>query len=58
MRYEVLEDSDEWVVTRNGTELARFARQYDALADIAERLRGAPAQAASYSLTMRYQPRG
>jgi hypothetical protein len=58
MRYEVLEESGEWIVTRDGAELGRFAQQHDALADVAERLRATPAEAARYSLTMRYQPRG
>jgi len=57
MRYEVLEESGEWIVTRDGAEVGRFAEQYDALADVAERLRGKSGHAASYSLTMRYQPR-
>ena len=57
MKYEVLEESGEWVVQRDGDEVARFAQQDDALAFIAERLRGHDAESGSYSLTMRYQPR-
>ena len=58
MNYEVLEDSGEWVVTRDGVEVARFGEQDDALADIAERLRDSPTDSGSYSLTVRFQPRG
>lgn len=57
MKYEVLEDAGAWIVQRDGVEVARFAEQDDALADIAERLREKPAVSGSYSLTMRYQPR-
>jgi hypothetical protein len=57
MRYEVLEQAGEWIVTRDGVEVARFAQQDDALADVAERLREKPTDSGSYSLTMRYQPR-
>jgi hypothetical protein len=58
MNYEVLEEGGEWVVTRDGEEVARFPQQDDALADVAQRLRGNPEDSGSYSLTMRYQPRG
>jgi hypothetical protein len=58
MKYEVLEDSGAWIVRRDGVEVARFAQQDDALADVAERLRETPTDVESYSLTMRYQPRG
>jgi hypothetical protein len=57
MKYEVVEDSGVWIVQRDGEEVARFAEQDDALADVAERLREKPADSGSYSLTMRYQPR-
>jgi hypothetical protein len=57
MRYEVLEQAGEWIVMRDGVEVARFAQQDDALADVAERLREKPKDSGSYSLTMRYQPR-
>jgi hypothetical protein len=58
MKYEVLEDCGVWIVQRDGVEVARFAQQDDALADVAERLREKSTDAGSYSLTMRYQPRG
>ena len=58
MKYEVLEDSGAWIVHRDGVEVARFAQQEDALADVAERLREKSTDVGSYSLTMRYQPRG
>jgi len=58
MKYEVLEEAGEWIVTRDGAEVARFRQQDDALADVAERLRGNSTESGSYSLTMRYQPRG
>ncbi len=58
MKYEVVEDGGEWIVQREGVEVARFGQQDDALADIAERLRDKSPDAGSYSLTMRYQPRG
>ena len=57
MKYEVLEESGEWAVQRDGDEVARFAQQDDALAFIAERLRDQAPDSGSYSLTMRYQPR-
>ena len=57
MKYEVLEEAGAWIVQRDGVEVARFAQQDDALADVAERLRGKTADDGSYSLTMRYQPR-
>ena len=58
MKYEVLEDSGVWIVQRDGVEVARFAQQDDALADVADRLREKSTDVESYSLTMRYQPRG
>jgi hypothetical protein len=57
MKYEVLEESGEWIVRRDGVEVARFAEQDSALADVAARLRGQAAEPGSFSLTMRYQPR-
>ena len=57
MKYEVLEEAGEWVVQRDGVEVARFAQQDDALADVAERLKAHDANDGSYSLTMRYQAR-
>jgi hypothetical protein len=58
MKYEVSEDGGEWVVRREGAEVARFAQQDDALAYVAERLKARETVSGSYSLTMRYQARG
>lgn len=57
MNFEVIENSGEWIVRRNGVELARFDDQDQALADVAERLGEADEVEASYSLSMRYQAR-
>jgi hypothetical protein len=57
MKYEVLEESGEWIVQCEGAEVARFAKQDDALAHVAEQLRDREAESGSYSLTMRYQAR-
>ena len=57
MKYEVVEFAGAWVVQRDGVEVARFAQQDDALADVAERLRDPQQKARRYSLTMRFQPR-
>ena len=58
MKFEVIESNGEWIVRRDGVELARFDEQLDALADIAERLHEANEADVSYSLAMRYQARG
>jgi hypothetical protein len=58
MKFEVIESGGEWIVCRDGTELARFGDQLAALAEIAERLREAEERDASYSLAMRYAARG
>jgi hypothetical protein len=58
MKFEVIEHLDEWIVRRDGVELARHGEQLAALADIAERLRDADEpESCSYSLAMRYQAR-
>lgn len=51
-----MENSGEWVVSRDGQELARFAGQDEALHDVAARLRGADATQAT-TLCMRYERR-
>jgi hypothetical protein len=56
MRFEVVEDADEWIVRSEGRELGRFADQEAALHDVAERLREADASAPA-SLSMRYLSR-
>ncbi|WP_293376898.1 hypothetical protein [Phenylobacterium sp.] len=58
MKFEVLEDTDAWIVRRDGVELARFDDQDQALADVAQRLRGPARPDLSYSLAVRYQVRG
>jgi hypothetical protein len=58
MRFEVVETGGEWIVRRDGVDLARYGEQVEALADVAERLRDDRADDASYSLAMRYQARG
>jgi hypothetical protein len=58
MKFEVVEDGGEWIVRRDGVELARFIDQLEALADIGERLRETHESDESYSLAMRYQARG
>jgi hypothetical protein len=57
MKFEVIEGSGEWIVRRDGVELARFGEQLAALADIAERFRDTDEAPSRYSLAMRYQTR-
>ncbi|MGA0607588.1 hypothetical protein ACO2Q0_16475 [Phenylobacterium sp. VNQ135] len=57
MKYEVVQSDDQWVVSRDGQELARFAGQDEALNEVAVRLRGADADAPT-ALCMRYERRG
>ncbi|MBU1375604.1 MAG: hypothetical protein KKE02_22930 [Alphaproteobacteria bacterium] len=56
MRFEVVEEADEWIVRSEGCELGRYADQDAALHDVAERLREADASAPA-ALSMRYQSR-
>jgi hypothetical protein len=56
MRFEVVEEADEWIVRSEGRELGRFADQEMALHDVAERLREADVSAPA-ALSMRYQSR-
>lgn len=56
MRFEVVEDADEWIVRSEGCELGRFADQDTALHDVADRLRDADASAPA-ALSMRYLSR-
>jgi hypothetical protein len=58
MKYEVVEHLGEWIVRRDGVELARFDEQLAALADVPERLGGSKAADESYSLAVRYAARG
>jgi hypothetical protein len=57
MKFEVIESLGEWIVRRDGVELARFGDQLAALADIAERLRDIGAAPGGCSLAMRYEAR-
>jgi hypothetical protein len=57
MKFEVIEILGEWIVRRDGVELARFGDQLQALADVAERLSDGERSEGSYSLAMRYQSR-
>jgi len=54
MRYEVVEDTGEWIVSSDGCELARFSDQDSALHDVADRLRDADSSTPA-SLSVRYQ---
>lgn len=54
MRYEVVEDTGEWIVRSEGSELARFTDQDAALHDVASRLRDAD-NSKPASLSVRYQ---
>ena len=54
MKYEVVENADEWIVRREGVELARFRGQDDALGDVAERLRATEHGDGAVSLSVRY----
>lgn len=56
MKFEVIESSDEWIVRRDGVELARFADQLEALAAVTDGLAGVKDED-SYSLAVRYQAR-
>lgn len=55
MKFEVIESLGEWIVRRNGVEIARFCEQFEALGDVAERLRESHETPGAYSLAMRYQ---
>jgi hypothetical protein len=57
MKFEVVENLGEWIVRRDGVELARHRDQLEALADVTEHLQGAQEVPGSYSLAMRYQAR-
>ena len=59
MRYEVVEERDEWIVRHEGCELARFRDQEKALSDVARRLRAAAATPTDEParLSVRYERR-
>ena len=54
MRFEVVEEADEWIVRSEGCELARYGDQDAALHDVADRLREADSGAPA-GLSMRYR---
>lgn len=56
MRFEVVEDGDEWIVRDENSELARFGDQDSALNDVALRLRDADASVPA-SLRVSYKGR-
>ena len=58
MKYEVIEADGEWIVRGDGGELARFAQQNDALADVAARMRDADPDDDLVSLRVSYQSKG
>ena len=58
MKYEVIETSSEWIVHRDGEEVARFPEQSEALDDVANRLRDVAPGENAVSLRVRYQARG
>jgi len=57
MKYAVVEAAGEWIVQREGLELARFRDQIEALTHVADLLRDGGQADGSYSLAMRYQAR-
>ena len=57
MKYAVVETAGEWIVRRDGQELARFRDQLEALAHVADLLRGADQPDGSVSLAMHYLAR-
>jgi hypothetical protein len=57
MKYAVVEAAGEWIVQREGLELARFRDQIEALTHVADLLRDGSQADGSYSLAMRYQAR-
>ena len=57
MKFEVVEQGRAWIVRRDGVELARFAEQQSALADVSERLRSLQGASNTVSLALRYEAR-
>lgn len=56
MRFEVVEEADQWVVRSEGCEVGRFADQDAALNEVAERLRDADVSEPA-GLSVRYLSR-
>jgi hypothetical protein len=57
MKYEVIEQSGDWIVQHQGVEVARFPEQELALSDVARRLGAAEIGDSGASLSVRYQAR-
>jgi hypothetical protein len=58
MKLEVVEDQDNWIVRRDGEDLARFGDQDEALAEATERLRQDAIDRGLHSFAVRYLERG
>jgi hypothetical protein len=56
MKFEVIENDGEWIVRREGCEVARFGAQDEALSHVAAQLRAAEGDGPA-SLAMRYARR-
>jgi hypothetical protein len=56
MKFEIVESAGEWIVRREGEEVARFEGQDQALTHVAGRLREAETLG-SASLSVKYEPR-
>lgn len=57
MRYEVVESAEEWVVRRDGVEVARFARQGAAFDEVARHIQGESQYPGRVSLGLHFQRR-
>jgi hypothetical protein len=57
MKYEVIEQSGDWIVQHDGVEVARYPEQDQALSDVSRRLTGAEVGDAGASVAVRYQAR-
>lgn len=56
-KYEVIEQSGDWIVQHEGVELARFEEQTLALNDIAQRLSDPDVGDGGASVAVRFQAR-
>lgn len=57
MKYEVIEESGDWIVQHDGVELARYPQQDQALGDVSRRLGKSEIGEAGASFSVRYQAR-
>jgi hypothetical protein len=55
--YEVVEAAGEWIVRRQGAEIARYAAQEAALRAVAEQMRQDRPERGAVSFAMRFQSR-